>query len=301
MKESEEQLAGSVPNRDKTVHNKGDLHYGLHSARYQGMSQISKETNNPFHDPQNPKNNDPLTIDNLNDNSLVIDKLTDGPDYMENYFELIEWLKTRKPRQGLNHAKNEEWLKFLKDNIKYLQLDKQIAQVKSGGEDIEPTKDRLHKNGLLKDKSSVEEIKRALIDSFDSKRGVSEKYQEHINRWVYDAFFRRTSKLGIDYTINNGNRIHFNTASEFDKKGKSIVSHAENPEKKQRQPITDSEIRHIHRKYGHDHPQMDLYSFDSFTEAGIERGPNIGHMKIYEDKRREQGKETPKRGLFHKR
>ncbi|QDO89576.1 hypothetical protein FNH13_15575 [Ornithinimicrobium ciconiae] len=33
-----------------------------------------------------------------------------------------------------------------------------------------------------------------------------------LNKWIYSAFFRRTSKLGIDFTASRGHTIHFNVS-----------------------------------------------------------------------------------------
>ena len=31
-----------------------------------------------------------------------------------------------------------------------------------------------------------------------------------LQKWIYSAFFRRTSKLGIDFTTSRGHTVHFN-------------------------------------------------------------------------------------------
>lgn len=45
-----------------------------------------------------------------------------------------------------------------------------------------------------------------LVRIFDANQIVD------LNKWVYSAFFRRTSKLGIDFTTSRGHTVHFNVS-----------------------------------------------------------------------------------------
>ena len=40
--------------------------------------------------------------------------------------------------------------------------------------------------------------------------------QDDLGKWIQTAFFRRTSKLGIDFIIKRGHKIHFNMAADPD-------------------------------------------------------------------------------------
>lgn len=49
----------------------------------------------------------------------------------------------------------------------------------------------------------------ATVDA-DLAKMFSASQIRDLNKWVYSAFFRRTSKLGIDFTVSRGHMIHFN-------------------------------------------------------------------------------------------
>lgn len=90
---------------------------------------------------------------------------------------------------------------------------------------------------------------------------MSPKKQEALNAWVYRALFRRTSKLGQDFTIKELRaKVHFNTASDPDyqppKDPDTVVTPtwqdtgvATQSRKKinKNRPITVSEFRHMEK------------------------------------------------------
>jgi hypothetical protein len=43
---------------------------------------------------------------------------------------------------------------------------------------------------------------------------MTAKDKQDLAKWVRTAFWRRTSKLGIDFTTGRGHTIHFNTAAD---------------------------------------------------------------------------------------
>lgn len=84
---------------------------------------------------------------------------------------------------------------------------------------------------------------------------LSEEQQEALVTWIYLAFFRRTSKLGIDFAVNKlGANIHFNIAGAIDHKSTDpnqskitaggLVLNAALEHKIDR-AITVSELRHV--------------------------------------------------------
>lgn len=87
-------------------------------------------------------------------------------------------------------------------------------------------------------------------------------------RWISKAFWRRTSKLGIDFTVGRGHRIHMNTAADpkfnFDKPRTMKLKPGKLKKMKETygRMITTSEYRHIKKglKDGSIDPaQVNLY------------------------------------------
>jgi hypothetical protein len=92
----------------------------------------------------------------------------------------------------------------------------------------------------------------------DQLEKSNKKKKQALAEWVQKAFFRRTSKLGIDFATQRLNaRINFNTAKAIDYQSSDtylktpqagrIAEEAKNPTKKNRQ-ITVSEYRHIKKQ-----------------------------------------------------
>lgn len=85
--------------------------------------------------------------------------------------------------------------------------------------------------------------------------GMSQKKQSALNEWVYRAFFRRTSKLGQDFVIGLGGKVHFNTMADPDwdpvaRVGPGVRDHglktmSEVGETGKNRSITVSEYRHM--------------------------------------------------------
>jgi hypothetical protein len=79
--------------------------------------------------------------------------------------------------------------------------------------------------------------------------------QLHIAKWMYSAFFRRTSKLGINFTLARGETIHLNIAADptYDPSNPAFPNMQEeglleiqrmDPEQEYGRAITSSEYRH---------------------------------------------------------
>jgi len=75
--------------------------------------------------------------------------------------------------------------------------------------------------------------------------------RSELARWISKAFWRRTSKLGIDFTLGRGHRIHLNTAADpkfnFDKPKAMKLKAGKLKKMKETygRMITTSEYRHI--------------------------------------------------------
>jgi hypothetical protein len=79
--------------------------------------------------------------------------------------------------------------------------------------------------------------------------------QLHVAKWMYSAFFRRTSKLGIDFTLTRGETIHLNVAADptYDPSNPTFPNMREegleeiqtmDPDQEYGRAITSSEYRH---------------------------------------------------------
>ncbi|MEM7537812.1 MAG: hypothetical protein AAF639_36920 [Chloroflexota bacterium] len=97
-------------------------------------------------------------------------------------------------------------------------------------------------------------------DSYDSAmasiRSLNEDQQGALSEWIYKAFFRRTSKLGIDFAINDlGATVHFNTAgmvnplTDFKNIAGGLRRNNETVDQSSNRPITISEYRHIQKGF----------------------------------------------------
>jgi hypothetical protein len=101
------------------------------------------------------------------------------------------------------------------------------------------------------------------VDDFDAQE------QEDLGKRMFSAFFRRTSKLGITFTVARGHTIHMNIAADpsYDPShaklpdmkvgGLDLIEHMD-PEQGNGRAITLSEYRHARkiveelRNRGHD-------------------------------------------------
>jgi hypothetical protein len=112
----------------------------------------------------------------------------------------------------------------------------------------------------------------------DASRDIDTRFTpaeiQDLGKWIYSALFRRTSKLGIDFTVARNQIIHMNLAADpdwFPGKQKSVMSERGLEQIQQRDPtqaygrsITSSEYRHALKvKATND----DLINFYSEIEA----------------------------------
>ncbi|HET9078523.1 MAG TPA: hypothetical protein VFN68_16420 [Acidimicrobiales bacterium] len=91
---------------------------------------------------------------------------------------------------------------------------------------------------------------------------MSPAKQAALNEWVYRAFFRRTSKLGQDFTVKVlGGMVHFNTVADPDYKpllgpqwkDKGLEKMSKSGKNDKNRAITVSEYRHM-KKLAKQHP-----------------------------------------------
>ena len=307
------------PEERKKRHEEGDLHYGLHDSRsvrteiFKIILAIRQACNTFF----NPK--DPETIDNLNCLAKVEDHFrTSGRGMIASYFSLIQILKGETPE---NPSKSEEkfvkemaeirtlvesgeeltipqsWLLFLSENINKLSFDNEIAAMEAYHSSTDQQRkekfghDPLSKSiGTLDKPEDQEALRKAIIEIYQNK-GVYNKddYPEHIRHkvieWVYNAFFKRTSNLGIDFTLKENRVIHFNLLSPYDKKENNVVNDIQQHDPTNVEFITHSELKHINETYGVDHPQIDIYLYPSQDGNGnnvVLRYEGLGKIEGFE-------------------
>ena len=91
-----------------------------------------------------------------------------------------------------------------------------------------------------------------------------------LDKWIFSAFFRRTSKLGIDFTVGRGHTIHMNLAAnpDFDpdhpdaalqERGLETLQ-ARDREQSHGRSISSSEYRHAQKLQGRDRDKVNFYS-----------------------------------------
>ena len=93
-----------------------------------------------------------------------------------------------------------------------------------------------------------------------------------LNRWMQRAFFRRTSKLGIDFaTRSMGAKIHFNVDAATDgtdiKPGGLITANSQEDKLKNNRPITISEFRRVLKRARQRPEDFNLYSEKNLESA----------------------------------
>jgi len=130
------------------------------------------------------------------------------------------------------------WIKFLKKNVGKIDLLKQVTGA-LGATPPGATMDHLNKNrekGVAPDK--------AVLSAWYNANTVpaNATVKKTLSGWVWNAFFRQTSKLGIDFTAELGKAIHFNITADAYRKALArrgpLTAHG-------REAITYSELRHL--------------------------------------------------------
>jgi hypothetical protein len=292
--------------RDKTQHLPGDLHYGFGQPRQDGLDALVERRSSKKDSHPPPTSNDPLAIDELNKPVLAIFK--QGNDRFDGYLTVME--KIGEGRLKPSHGIQGEWFSFLRKNICYLSIDKHLAQVDDLGDRQQPSpKDRLIKNSKPRFSMFSYDQKRAIIGSRRLERFFNPAESLFLDDWLTNVFTRRLCKLGIDFTLQRGNVVHMNVFSpvygadgadgadgNVETKGlhppSSVLYDAQEPHTS-RQPYTYSEFRHIVRRFGLDHPQIDLY-YKRPNEHIRRHGVNSYIDHIIENQREERERKSKK-------
>jgi hypothetical protein len=170
-----------------------------------------------------------------------------------------------------------EWIAFLEKRWRYVGLyDLGGAAVKTGD------KHRFTKNLKSQAHAASTTLTADTISSWlDPDRTHAEASQEidttftaaeiqDIGKWIYSAFFRRTSKLGIDFVVGRGDIIHMNLAADPDwvpGKTDSVMQERGLEEIQDRDPtqaygrsITSSEYRHAQKVKANAADKINFYS-----------------------------------------
>jgi hypothetical protein len=99
---------------------------------------------------------------------------------------------------------------------------------------------------------------------------MSDTKKQALNEWIYRAFFRRTSKLGQDFTVKvQGAKVHFNTVSDPNYnallgpnwQATGLKTQSDTGKNDKNRAITVSEYRHM-QKLKKDHPNQ----FNEYAE-----------------------------------
>lgn len=216
----------------------GDLDYG--GAYYRQVALDVAEATGEEH-----RGGRHTTIDSLNASTGVT-------QYMENFWfhRLLEdinalsgnfesKLRTVNLSTLTNNEHQHLWLLFLKKNIAYINLKKEVDATIDPA--ISATKaDRLSKN------AQGGKPDRPTIEDWYYKRSVPANRDEYkrLKFWVWNAFFRRTSKLGIDFTAALGKTIHFNLTGDV---YRQALAERTGRAHTCRSAITYSEMRHLRK------------------------------------------------------
>ncbi len=304
----------------KNKHHQNDLYYGLSSVSLAPHIQESFGISIELIDTE------AITMGRLNNRSGITSRLANldfdlsdldqrrddkrallrsDQDSIKGYFNVLKMLKENTFNPNSDNV-YERWLAFLKQNIDYLSLDKEIRAVSRN--ELEDGKDLLMKNlnddnRFVKHSSSTRNrIIEVLPEMFKQKNMDNAEFRDRrlINPWMRNAFFRRTSKLGIDFAIQEGKRIHFCLdLDQIDERSIGISNFSEFADK-QNEPvdvsITQSELRYINRKYGFDHPQIDFFVTNS--EGQLERLEDLGKLSSYLERRETQGRANKRYDRF---
>ncbi len=254
QKSPKNEIAGEEPLKNNILapENKQDLIYGIAPYRDLTLDRLEQEAQNLRIDIKDRI----MIIDDYNGEVGIYAAVQEGDIYAiyslrkaledpENWRTYLPASQHDYPKPGDTNISNEQkWMKLLVENKEKIGLwdlgdkEKGIERIKS--------KRRFEKNlnkddfKYLKDFPDLEEenlIKSRLHDllshgtnekeaeeSFEKNTKLPRRYKEWIEGvilfWIKRAFFRRTSKLGIDFATSKSRlnaRIHFNLTSSTKK------------------------------------------------------------------------------------
>lgn len=143
---------------------------------------------------------------------------------------------------NLNTLSNEEhqglWLLFLKKNIASINLKKEVDAT------INPASYNTKVDRLYKNAQNGAPDRTVLRDWYYRRTVPAAPEYNKLFMWVWNAFFRQTSKLGIDFTAALGKTIHFNLTGDVYTRA---LAERTGRMHTRRSAITYSEMRHLRR------------------------------------------------------
>jgi hypothetical protein len=187
-------------------------------------------------------------------------------------------LATPQPLDATNPNQGDliNWIAFLSFHSQRVGLEDLGAKGGFWRKDKINTKDRFKKNrkqsqatAPVADRLTARDVRNFLdpantqVDALNLYTAMTAAKKTALNEWVYRAFFRRTSKLGQDFTIAQGGKIHFNTTADPNynpvtrvggqavDRGLNIMS--KTGQNAKNRAITISELRHM-KKLAKLHP-----------------------------------------------
>jgi hypothetical protein len=135
---------------------------------------------------------------------------------MQNHPEVIDWIGTLRNHRNLiglkdlGETQRTSWWHFFRPQgmQKLKEKNRYTKNLSSEG---------------AKDTLSIEQIHAWLAQPdmpLTTARArlniLPNQEKDELNQWIRNEFFRRTSKLGIDFILGLGSRIHFNLAASMD-------------------------------------------------------------------------------------
>lgn len=170
---------------------KGDLYYGFHENR-----DISMDFKGAYND---TGDNGFHTIDLLNQESGITSIVEEKGLFK--VIEAIDKYDTDNPKDLFNNkitkgCQIDNWLSFCKENINKINLSKQVEHINE--------KNRLYKN------IGNTEMHELRIKGWYNVKLNENNLGNELKDWVHTAFFRRLSKLGLDFAHRYNLTIHFN-------------------------------------------------------------------------------------------
>lgn len=264
--------------RDKNKHTAGDLYYGINSVRYNALDTLN------IFNVKTGTVNDPASVDSLNKLSNITSVFSSNRDYMSGYFNV----KNKIPNLGAAGIQDTiilDWLLFVKNNWSYIDIDKKINMFKLNNNSGD---NNIKKNGINDSSKMVGEWQKDIVSAYDNKtiQGLTAESRNNVNAWMWYVFFRKISKLGIKFAVENKKVIHFNMNAPYE--GVTYPHHtlaykdAANTSL-EKQPITHSEIRYINRNYGFNHPYIHMFYYGSAV-AGLIDDERMNEFATMADK-----------------
>ena len=272
--------------KSKIFHHIRDLYYGegsrawrskafeMHVEDYENDPQLidiankdSGITRNIINSEDNNIIEKHLIFINILKGEVTVDNLEDKKD--KEFLKSIEEAQKIKANNPEDLTTNQKWLLFVKENVDKLTLEEDIHSMDTASEDYDAKKDQFYRNT---DYSTIEgedeKLRNMILETYRNHGKIDPemKVTSAFKFWIATAMFRKTSKLGIDFAMNEGAVVHFNLHLFG---GNLVDSIGKHPNLKE--PITVDELRHLQGyldEYG-EHDQVDFFIFPN-PDGGLE-------------------------------